>query len=188
MGEHDWVFVRFGRCLSSAPFPTPSSSVGQRTPIRSQIKCIYYSRDIYFFFTFFAHIFFLFQLVSSNLSQLQDNNQYCPVTSFVGHLLRLLLCANEKFGAQIQKHVKELVGHEMAPALYPILFDQIKAVVEKFFDHNGQVVVNESHTQFIEHVTFIMKNVLENSNNKNDQPAEHLGVTSIEGMMLAIVR
>jgi len=51
-----------------------------------------------------------------------------------------------------------------------------------------QVVVNESHTQFIEHVIFIMKNVLENSNNKNDQPAEHLGVTSIEGMMLAIVR
>ena len=49
-------------------------------------------------------------------------------------------------------------------------------------------MVNESHTQFIEHVIFIMKNVLENSNNKNDQPAEHLGVTSIEGMMLAIVR
>ncbi|EFX74727.1 hypothetical protein DAPPUDRAFT_307021 [Daphnia pulex] len=127
-------------------------------------------------------------LVANNLSQMQDNNQYCPVTSFVGHLLRLLLCANEKFGAQIQKHVKELVGHEMAPALYPILFDQIKALVEKFFDHTGQVVVNESHTQFIEHVIFIMKNVLENSNNKNDTPAEHLGVTSIEGMMLAIVR
>lgn len=126
--------------------------------------------------------------MSNNLSQLQDNNQYCPVTSFVGHLLRLLLCANEKFGAQIQKHVKELVGHEMAPALYPILFDQIKALVEKFFDHTGQVVVNDSHTQFIEHVIFIMKNVLENSNNKNDQPSEHLGVTSIEGMMLAIVR
>lgn len=107
------------------------------------------------------------------------------MTTFVGHLLRLLLCSNEKFGAQIQKHVKELVGHEMAPALYPILFDQIKALVEKFFDHMGQVIVNESHTQFIEHVIFIMKNVLEN---KTDQPAEHLGVTSIEGMMLAIVR
>ncbi|KAF4521106.1 hypothetical protein B566_EDAN009061 [Ephemera danica] len=39
----------------------------------------------------------------------------------------------------IQKHVKELVGHEMSPALYPILFDQIKAIVEKFFDQQGQV-------------------------------------------------
>jgi len=59
---------------------------------------------------------------------------------FVGQLLRLLVCANEKFGAQIQKHVKELVGHEMAPALYPILFDQIKVIVEKFFDQQGQVI------------------------------------------------
>lgn len=111
--------------------------------------------------------------------------QYCPVTQFVSQLLRLLVCANEKFGAQIQKHVKELVGHEMAPALYPILFDQIKVIVEKFFDQQGQVIVTEINTQFIEHIIFIMKNVLEN---KMDQPSEHLGATSIETMMLAIVR
>jgi neurofibromin 1 len=49
------------------------------------------------------------------------------------------VCNNEKFGAQIQKHVKELVGHEMSPALYPILFDEIKVIVEKFFDQQGQV-------------------------------------------------
>ena len=58
---------------------------------------------------------------------------------FVGQLLQLLVRNNEKFGAQIQKHVKELVGHEMSPALYPILFDQIKAIVEKFFDQQGQI-------------------------------------------------
>ncbi|XP_046387119.1 neurofibromin isoform X3 [Ischnura elegans] len=111
--------------------------------------------------------------------------QYCPVTQFVGQLLRLLVCNNEKFGAQIQKHVKELVGHEMSPALYPILFDQIKAIVEKFFDQQGQVIVSDINTQFIEHIIFIMKNVLDT---KTDHPSEHLGVTSIEGMMLAIVR
>jgi len=65
--------------------------------------------------------------------------QYCPVTQFLGQLLRLLVCPNEKFGAQIQKHVKELVGHEMSPALYPILFERIKIIVEKFFDASGQV-------------------------------------------------
>ncbi|XP_022248395.1 neurofibromin-like, partial [Limulus polyphemus] len=57
---------------------------------------------------------------------------------FVGQLLRLLVCQNEKFGTHIQKHVKELVAHEMSPTLYPILFDQIKAIVEKFFDPQGQ--------------------------------------------------
>ncbi|KAK9758709.1 GTPase-activator protein for Ras-like GTPase [Popillia japonica] len=121
----------------------------------------------------------------------QEQRQYCPVTHvkifrFVDLLLRLLVCNNEKFGAQIQKHVKELVGHEMSSALYPILFEQIKAIVDKFFDQQGQVVVSELNTQFIEHIIFIMKNILDN--NKNDQPSEHLGVTSIEGMMLAIVR
>ncbi|KAM7311836.1 hypothetical protein ISCGN_008743, partial [Ixodes scapularis] len=64
--------------------------------------------------------------------------QFCPVTQFVGQLLRLLVCHNEKFGTQIQKHVKDLVAHEMSPTLYPILFDQIKTIVEKFFDPQGQ--------------------------------------------------
>ena len=127
--------------------------------------------------------------------------QYCPVTQFLGHLLRLLVCPNEKFGAQIQKHVKELVGHEMSPSLYPILFDQIKIIVEKFFDQTGQVIVNETNTQFIEHIIFIMKNVLEAGASGKDQnqqqqgqgganqnpQAENLGQTSIELMMLAIV-
>ncbi|XP_063221250.1 neurofibromin isoform X2 [Bacillus rossius redtenbacheri] len=122
---------------------------------------------------------------SAMLSNSSQDVQYCPVTQFVGQLLRLLVCNNEKFGAQIQKHVKELVGHEMSPALYPILFDQIKAIVDKFFDQQGQVIVSDINTQFIEHTIFIMKNVLDT---KTDHPSEHLGVTSIEGMMLAIVR
>ena len=122
--------------------------------------------------------------------------QYCPVTQFLSRLLKLLVCPNEKFGAQIQKHVKELVGHEMSPALYPILFDQIKIIVEKFFDQSGQVVVNDTNTQFIEHTIFIMKNVLEASGKDQNQQqqgthnsqAENLGQTSVESMMLAIVR
>ncbi|KAK4305959.1 hypothetical protein Pmani_022180 [Petrolisthes manimaculis] len=138
------------------------------------------------------------QVSSSALSTLDHRNkppalpcpanqdmQYCPVTQFVGHLLKLLVCNNEKFGTQIQKHVKELVGHEMSPLLYPILFDQTKVIVDKFFDQQGQVIVSDLNTQFIEHIIFIMKNVLEN---KTDHPSEHLGVTSIEPMMLAIVR
>ena len=109
--------------------------------------------------------------------------QYCPVTQFLGQLLKLLVCSNEKFGTQIQKYVKELVGHEISPSLYPILFDQIKVIVEKFFDTSGQVIVNETNTQFIEHIIFIMKNVLE-----QNTPPENLRHTSIEQMMLAIVR
>lgn len=105
---------------------------------------------------------------------------------FVGQLLKLLVCNNDKFGPQIQKHVKELVGHDMSPALYPILFDQIKVIVEKFFDSQGQVIVSEYNTLFIEHIIFIMKNVLDTK--LEQQPSEQLGITCIEGIMLGVVR
>ncbi|CAH1800649.1 unnamed protein product [Owenia fusiformis] len=112
--------------------------------------------------------------------------QYCPVTQFICNLLKLLVCHNEKFGPQIQKHVKELVGHELNPAIYPILFDQIKLCVDKFFlDPSQQVNVSDVNTLFIENIIFIKKNILEN---KTDTPCEHLGVASIEPLMLAIVR
>lgn len=104
---------------------------------------------------------------------------------FIGQLLKLLVCNNERFGPQIQKHVKELVGHELSPAIYPILFDQIKLVVDKYFDVSGQVIVTDLNTQFIENIIFIMKNILEN---KMESPCDHLGITSIESLMLAIVR
>uniref|UniRef100_A0A8D9APP4 Neurofibromin n=1 Tax=Cacopsylla melanoneura TaxID=428564 RepID=A0A8D9APP4_9HEMI len=117
-------------------------------------------------------------------TSIQDN--YCPVTEFVGKLLNLLCYgSNERFGARIQRHIKDGVGPEMSPCLYPILFDQIRTIAERFFDQQGQVVVDQDKTNFIEHVIYIMKNVFET---KTDHPAEHLGATSIEGMMLAIVR
>ncbi|XP_025987354.2 neurofibromin isoform X2 [Solenopsis invicta] len=121
----------------------------------------------------------------SSLTNSNQDTQYCSVTQFVFNLLRLLICNNEKLGNQIQKHVKELLAYEMSPALYPILFDQIKNFIEKFFDPRGHIVISDLNTQFIEHTIFIMKNILDS---KTDQPSEYLGVTSIEGMMVAIVR
>lgn len=121
----------------------------------------------------------------SVLNSGQDSLQYCPVTQFVSQVLKLLVCNNEKFGTQIQKHVKELVAHEISPTLYSILFEQIKVLVEKFFDPQGQVILLDTSTQFIEHIIFIMKSVFEN---KLEHTTEHLGLTSIEQLMLAIVR
>jgi len=48
-----------------------------------------------------------------------------------------------------------------------------------------QAIVTDCNTMFIENVIFIMKNILEN---KAEQPNDHLGISSIEGLMLAIVR
>lgn len=48
------------------------------------------------------------------------------------------------------------------------------------------MIVIDGNTKFIENVIFIMKNILEN---KCEHPSgDHLGITSIESLMLAIVR
>lgn len=71
------------------------------------------------------------------------------------------MCQNEKFGLQIQRHIQDLLGHELNPLCYPILFDQIKIQVDKFFDANGQVICSEQNTQFIDNVIVIMRSVFE---------------------------
>ena len=80
---------------------------------------------------------------------------------FIGDCLKYLVCQNEKFGLQIQRHIQDLLGHELNPLCYPILFDQIKIQVDKFFDANGQVICSEQNTQFIDNVIVIMRSVFE---------------------------
>ncbi|XP_036370881.1 neurofibromin isoform X2 [Octopus sinensis] len=105
---------------------------------------------------------------SSLMQSSTGDPQCCLVTQFIENLLKFLVCQHEKFGAHIQKHVKALLGHELNPALYPNLFDQVKLSVEKSsFDSSGQVEVTDLNTQFIENIIFIMKNILEM---KSDQP------------------
>lgn len=47
-------------------------------------------------------------------------------------------------------------------------------------------MLTDINTQFVEHTIFIMKSILDNK--KTGQPTEHLSTTSIEGLMLAIVK
>ena len=67
-------------------------------------------------------------------------NYVFDVYRFISDLLKLLVCQNEKFGVQIQNHMKELVWQELNPALYSTLFDQIKVCADKYFDHSRQVL------------------------------------------------
>ena len=93
---------------------------------------------------------------------------------FIGDCLKYLVCQNEKFGIQIQRHIQDLLGHELNPLCYPILFDQIKIQVDKFFDSNGQVICSEQNTQFIDNVIVIMRSVFE-------MKAQQANQNSLEG-------
>ena len=115
---------------------------------------------------------------------------YCPITQFIGDLLKLLTCQNEKFGYQVQRHIQDLLGHELNTLCYPILFEQIKIIIDKFFDPSGQVCVNEQNTLFVENIIFIMKCVLDNKldNSGNGGGENPFSAVSIENLMINIVK
>ncbi|CAH8500828.1 unnamed protein product [Heterobilharzia americana] len=123
-------------------------------------------------------------------SSLNQDNQFSPVAQFIGNLLLLISCQHEKFGHQIQKHVKESIGNELNPLIYPILFNQLRSHVDACFSGQGQqqVVVTETNTLFIENVIFIMRSILDKRTKSVDRLSDHLELVSIESLMLNIVR
>ncbi|KAG7470552.1 hypothetical protein MATL_G00115000 [Megalops atlanticus] len=108
-----------------------------------------------------------------------------PLSRFLDRLLSLMVCGHEKVGLQIRTNVKDLVGLELSPALYPMLFNKLKNSISRFFDAQGPVPINDTNTQFVEQTIAIMKNLLDNH---TEGSSEHLGQASIETMMLNLVR
>ncbi|XP_067288572.1 neurofibromin isoform X3 [Pseudorasbora parva] len=107
-----------------------------------------------------------------------------PLSRFLDRLLSLMVCSHEK-GHQIRTNVKDMVGLELSPALYPMLFNKLKNSISRFFEAQGPVPINETNTQFVEQTIAIMKNLLDNH---TEGSSEHLGQASIETMMLNLVR
>ncbi|PAA61927.1 hypothetical protein BOX15_Mlig026750g1, partial [Macrostomum lignano] len=118
------------------------------------------------------------------------DNQYCPVTQFIGNMLKLLVCQNEKFGAQIQRHVKELLGQQLNPFVYPLLFEQLKIYIDKCFNsQGGHVLVSDSNTLFMENAIYILKSILEDPRGgQAESRSEHLAGSSLESIILNIIR
>ncbi|XP_061682385.1 neurofibromin isoform X5 [Syngnathoides biaculeatus] len=108
-----------------------------------------------------------------------------PVSRFVDRLLALLVCGHDRVGLHVRTNVKDLLGLELSPALYPMLFNKLRNSIGKFFDTQGPVPINDTNTQFVEQTIAIMKNLLDNH---TEGSSEHLGQASIETMMLNLVR
>uniref|UniRef100_H3BYU9 Neurofibromin n=1 Tax=Tetraodon nigroviridis TaxID=99883 RepID=H3BYU9_TETNG len=108
-----------------------------------------------------------------------------PVSRFLDRLLSLLVCGHDRVGLHIRTNVKDLLGLELSPALYPMLFNKLRNSIGRFFDTQGPVPINDTNTQFVEQTIAIMKNLLDNH---AEGSSEHLGQASIETMMLNLVR
>lgn len=62
-----------------------------------------------------------------------------PVSRFLDRLLSLLVCGHDRVGLHVRTNVKDLLGLELSPALYPMLFNKLKNSIGKFSDAQGQV-------------------------------------------------
>ncbi|TRY54116.1 hypothetical protein DNTS_031164 [Danionella cerebrum] len=112
-------------------------------------------------------------------------NSETSLNRFLERLLALMVCTHEKVGVQIRTNVKDLVGLELSPALYPMLFTKLRNSIGRFFDTQGPVPITDANTLFVEQTIAIMKNLLDSH---TEGSSEHLGQASIETMMLNLVR
>lgn len=62
-----------------------------------------------------------------------------PVSRFLDRLLSLLVCGHDRVGLHIRTNVKDLLGLELSPALYPMLFNKLRNSIGRFFDTQGPV-------------------------------------------------
>ncbi|KTF87396.1 hypothetical protein cypCar_00029282, partial [Cyprinus carpio] len=64
-------------------------------------------------------------------------NSETSLNRFLDRLLGLMVCTHEKVGMQIRTNVKDLVGLELSPALYPMLFTKLRNSIGRFFETQG---------------------------------------------------
>ncbi|XP_030236643.1 neurofibromin isoform X4 [Gadus morhua] len=123
--------------------------------------------------------------VPASVTCASSTSNETPLSRFLDRLLALLVCGHDRVGLHVRTNVKDLLGLELSPALYPMLFNKLRNSIGKFFDTQGPVPINDTNTQFVEQTIAIMKNLLDNH---TEGSSEHLGQASIETMMLNLVR
>ncbi|KAG0375555.1 MAG: hypothetical protein J3R72DRAFT_528012 [Linnemannia gamsii] len=64
--------------------------------------------------------------------------------------------------------VKQTLGSELSPALYPVLFKQLIYVVSRFFDSHGEPICSEQYTMFVDQAISVLKLVLDRMSSPSD--------------------
>ncbi|KAI8373844.1 hypothetical protein BD560DRAFT_393755 [Blakeslea trispora] len=79
------------------------------------------------------------------------------VNKFVVDMVDLLLCDN----VIVREWVKEILGTDLSPALYPMLFRYMETVLTKYFGPDGDPICNTRNTLFVEQAISVLKLVLD---------------------------
>jgi neurofibromin 1 len=79
------------------------------------------------------------------------------VNKFVVDMVDLLLCDN----IIVREWVKEILGTDLSPTLYPMLFRYMETVLAKYFGPDGDPICNSRNTLFVEQAISVLKLVLD---------------------------
>eukprot|EP00051_Salpingoeca_urceolata_P003452 m.57787 g.57787 ORF g.57787 m.57787 type:complete len:2607 (+) comp12795_c0_seq1:372-8192(+) len=103
---------------------------------------------------------------------------------FIQRLLELLVCNIVDLGVSIRETVKEAVGQEMTPVLYPLLFEAFNASVQSRMYKDAVVVVSQDNTLFLNQVTNTVRLLL---NSKIASASEYLALVDLESLVQAFL-
>uniref|UniRef100_A0A5S6QDW1 Ras-GAP domain-containing protein n=1 Tax=Trichuris muris TaxID=70415 RepID=A0A5S6QDW1_TRIMR len=116
---------------------------------------------------------------------LPNQDMLCSVANFLNQLLSLLLIPSQKLEASIVRHVKELCSYELHLSLIGHFFEQIHSVTSRFSGDSEQVNVSPQNTDFVEHVVYVMKNILLNCSKLDARTTQ---LVCIEPIMLNLCK
>ncbi|CAG8523183.1 18947_t:CDS:10, partial [Racocetra fulgida] len=85
------------------------------------------------------------------------NDYYAMVEKYVQEMVGLLVSDSN----YVRENVKEILGSELSPRLYVILFQHLDSIVSHFFDSDGQAIPNDRYTLFVEQAILVLKLTLE---------------------------
>ncbi|CAJ0836147.1 20802_t:CDS:10 [Entrophospora sp. SA101] len=110
----------------------------------------------------------------------QGSDYHSMAEQFVQEMFDLLVCDT----VYVRENVKEMLGSELSPRLYVILFRNLESVVSRFFDADGEAKSNERCTIFAEQAISILKLILE----RIQDASENLYTVDLGGLVLSFAR
>jgi neurofibromin 1 len=92
------------------------------------------------------------------------SNPFSLADRFVREMVELLTSEN----VIIRESVKETLGSNLSPALYPVLFRHLESAMSSCFNINGEVFREANNTLFVEQAVLVLKMILDRLTDPSD--------------------
>lgn len=109
------------------------------------------------------------------------------VAHCISDLLDLLACSRPDVGAFVRESTTEMVGNELHPLLYPMLFDGIQARMDGIRAGTSKFVTPETVAVFVNQSMAIVRGVLHGRSDLPEIALERLGCFNIEPLLMSFM-